>query len=622
MKLRPGAHFVPSARGLYCSRAGRSFVLPVPPAVQRLLDDRLGDLTDGAEVASLLGPIDDPTELATLRQALATLLSQGLLFDLDRAGGLVPDRATAERYADALAHLEEHCAEPYAAFAALRAARVAVLGEGPAAVSAVRGLRSLGLAAVTDTLGPRTTAAVIAADTPEELAKLAALLPPELPYLPVAAGDGHHLVGPVLRGLPSALAFPATADRVAAWAGVHPAGHAPSLHAATLAGSLAARTLLDLLATTGLDTSRLTVIHGRTLRTTTRPAPTQAPGPTWLPIDPTARPATPTGHTAQPPERPTEPAAGPARPTEGTAKPAAGPARPTDTPTPPVTSPAPSSPTTAEGTAAAPEERLTEEWYGLARWLDESALSQLPFRLAALEAVALPGRPVLTGWGTDPADARRDALLRLLRATAAAAAEPDAPHPGTAAAGTTRPRWLLDGLLRILAEELPTDLAAPEWSELPPSEPATPRARSLRRALTQYFGHPARLHSHTLPGTSWTLATVTDTATGERLATQWGPSVQAAGQAALARALAGRQQEGTALATAAVGTRALEWARPAELAALAAALHAPEVLRGRSVHAHLLTEDPVLGPLPFPCGLIRLATPPTARPTAPYPEAL
>lgn len=557
MKLRPGAHFVPVARGLYCARAGRSFVLAAPPPLQRLLDDRLGELTDGADAADLLRSVDEPAERVALRQVLAALLAQDLLFDLDRAGGPAPGPETAERYGGALAHYEEHCAEPYAAFAALRAAEVAVLGEGPAARSATRGLLNLGVGTVTDRPGPRTAAAVLAVAAPVELSELAALLPADTPYIPVPAGDGHQVVGPLLRGVAEARAFKAAAERAAAWSRSHPAGRAPALHAATLAGSLAARSLLDHLGTTALDTPDLHLIHGRTLQTTSHPFTLPQAGPRWSPAT---------------------------RPTL-TARPANA-----DAPDDPADS--------------AP---LTTQWSGLGRWRDDLDLPQLPFRLAALEAVVLPGRPVLVGWGTEAEDARRDALLRLLRATAEDA-RPDAAHPGTAAAGTTSQRWRLDGLLRVLAAE-----EADDWSQVPWSELATPLARSLGRALTHYFDRPALLHRRTLPGTDWTLVEATDADTGERLARQWGPSAQAAAQAALARALAGLQQDKAALPAATVGTRALEWAGPTELTALGAALRSPDVLRGRTLHARRLATDPVLGPLPFPCGLIWLADPPTAH---------
>ncbi|MCT9007827.1 hypothetical protein [Streptomyces rhizosphaerihabitans] len=560
VKLRPGAHFVPMARGLYCARGDHTFVLASPPRLQRLLDDRLGELTDGADAADLLGSVVEPTERVALRQVLAALLDQGVLFDLDRAGGPVPDLATAERYGDALAHYEEHCAEPYAAFAVLRAAEVAVLGEGPAARSATRGLLNLGVGTVTDRPGPRTAAAVLAVAAPVELSELAALLPADTPYIPVPAGDGHQIVGPVLRGVPQARAFRAAAERAAAWSRSHPAGRAPTLHAATLAGSLAARGILDHLGATALDTPDLHLIHGRTLRTTLHPFTVRPAGPRWSPVT----------HQA--------------------------PAEADDTLPP------------ADSTA---DEPLTTRWSGLGQWRDDLDLPQLPFRLAALEAIVLPGQPVLLGWGTEPEDARRDALLRLLRATAEDV-RPDPAHPGTAAAGTTSRRWLLDGLLRVLSAE-ETDDGPP----LPGSELATPLARSLVRALTHYFDRPAGLSRRTLPGTDWTLVTVTHADTGERLARQWGPSAQAAAQAALARALAGLQQDRAAFAAATVGTRALEWAGPTELTALDAALRSPEVLRGRAVHARRLTTDPVLGPVPLPCGLIWLADPPTAHTRAP-----
>ncbi|MFG3052552.1 hypothetical protein ACGFZP_16560 [Kitasatospora sp. NPDC048239] len=535
VKLRPGTHFVPTARGLHCARGERAFVLAVPPAVARLLDDRLGELTDGVDTDTLADSAGAPAA-ALLRRTLAALLAEDVLFDPDLAGGPVPDAHTALRHADTLAHLEQHCAQPYAAFAALRGAETAVVGAGPAARSAARSLTALGAGAVPGRPGPRTTAAVVSADDPDRLRAQAAALAPGTPWVPVLTAAGHAVVGPVLDGPAAVEPFLARACRVGAWCRVDPVGRAPALAAATLAGALAARRLLDLLGATGADPGALRIIHGRTLHTTDCPA---EPPPSAL--------------------RPGEP--------------------------PDVTV-------------------LTEPWLGPGRWREDLALPQLPFRLAAIESLTLPGRPVLTGWGTDPQDARRDALLGLLRAQAAAtAAAPTAAAP-VAAAGTSEQRWLLDGLLRLLGAE------AAAWSALPWPEVDGPRTRALRRALTDYHDQPVRLRRHPLPGTAWCLVEAVDPADGRRLAAQWGPNAPAAAQAALARALAVLQQgKHTATPDPAIGTRALEWAAPAELTALWAALHTPAVLRGRTPGHRRCPDDAVLGPLPLPCGPVWLTDP-------------
>ncbi|MEV7771788.1 hypothetical protein [Kitasatospora sp. NPDC086791] len=595
-RLRPGTHFLPTTKGLRCLRGEHSVLLAGPPALHRLVDGLLAELCDGADTDTLVARLGDESARPVLDRLLHALVEHGLMFDLD-AGGPVPDPATAARFEDVLAHLEEHCADPYAAFARLRRAGVRVLGDtpegAPAVASAVRSLAAHAIGAGepgadaigtdepgtdepgTDEPEPLPDAAIAVVRDPADLPAQLAALPPGTPYVPVLTAPGRILVGPVLPAGERAERFEHAVARADAWRELDPLGPPPARLGAALAGALAARRLLDLLAGTGRDDGALLLVHGRTAETTRidlAPAPAQAATEVDLTI-----------HQLLDVETHPDP--------------------------------------TAESLAVAAE-RLTTPWTGLARGPEPGDTPVLPFHLAAFHPLAPPAAGPLTGWGTDPAEARTDGLLRVLRHTVAAdplAARPPAADPPAApwspGAGTGAHRWLLDGLLRLIGRELTLAHAgsALSWEQLPPA------ARGRWRALDDWYDRPSVLLGHTAPGLDWCVVSVR-AADGEVLAAEWGPSPATAAHHALGEALAGLQRgakpgpPGAAFPV--TGTRALEHTAADRLGGLFDRLTGSSPLAGRTVAARRLSADPAAGPLPdaLACGRVWLAEPPRRTP--------
>ena len=268
VKLRPGAHFVPTARGVRCAHGEVRLRLDGNPALWPLLDRTLDRLTDGTTVAELTAAVG-PAGGRVLAGLVDTLMQHGVLLDLAAAGGPLPDSGTARRYADVLAHLEQHCARPYDAFARLRAATVWVTGTGTAAAAAARALQAAGVGSDAGRGSRQGTAACTV-----RVGDAAALqaVPWTGPTLPVACCVGTVAVGPVCDGPDDRAAFLNAVRRVAAWQRLLQAAP-PRLLAQTLAGSLAGRRVVDHLAGTGQDDGGIVVVHGRGCDTSTVPLP-------------------------------------------------------------------------------------------------------------------------------------------------------------------------------------------------------------------------------------------------------------------------------------------------------------------------------------------------------------
>ncbi|MFC4147640.1 hypothetical protein ACFO0M_15395 [Micromonospora mangrovi] len=260
VKLRPGTQFVPAPRGVRCTRADDSFLLTGPPALFPLIDGCLGDLYDGTTVEELLATVAAPARPA-LDRVVAVLLERDALFTVDPTVAPPPDRETAARYADVLAYLEEHCAQPYAAFATLRQTTVTVLGDGPAASSARSGLAAAGIGT-----GGADADLVVAVDVAP---------PAGVPVLPVRARPDGVLVGPVLPDRGALPRLTAAMDRAQQWQRTLASGAAPLPVGAVLAGSLAARRVLDHLL--GRAARTLTVVHGPAADTVEVPLASESP---------------------------------------------------------------------------------------------------------------------------------------------------------------------------------------------------------------------------------------------------------------------------------------------------------------------------------------------------------
>ncbi|MFJ5230368.1 hypothetical protein ACIQBJ_10780 [Kitasatospora sp. NPDC088391] len=602
VKLRPGTHLAPVARGVHVSHVRRSFVLAGPPALFALIDGHLGRLTDGASVDDLVAAGGAESARPVLDHVVRTLLGQGVLLDLAALTVPEPDPATAARYADVLAHLEDHSDDPYALFERLRTAVVAISGSGPAVPALVRGLAAHGVERVGEHAPagarPDLTVLVLDGDPAPDADR-----PAEGPVVPLLTLDGLALVGP---GAPGPVpGLPAAAARARAWAALEPETAAPPVMGAVLAGALAARACFEALTglgaplpdsadepdpmadrVTGLAAAadraadgapqQLTLVHGRALESRRIPVPrlhTAADAARWDAPDPVELLTGPGADTGS--------ASGSGDP-DGLA---------------------------VVRTAAA----LTARWTGPARLERDLDLPQIP--VATATARFLDSGSGYLGWGPTRAVAGVEALLTGLRdpATLAALARGSAlPPAGPAAvvgAGATDRLWLLDGLLRLLAPALddpaaPADPAAGtglDWADA-----THPDVQALWGALLDHFDLPVALRTEPMPELGGLVATAVLTTDGTVLGRQWGPGTQSAARAALLEACA-RVQTGSfrdPARAAETGSWVLQTLAEPRLAALAGQAAALLARPDRRLRAHRLLGDGVLDRLPLVCGTV------------------
>ena len=582
VKLRPDAHYAPVPQGVYWVRGDRSFVLSGPPALYTVVDDRLDALLDGASLDELVAAAGDERARPVLEHVLRTLVAQDVLIDLDAVEGPLPDRETARTHVGLLSYLEANCAEPYRAFAAVRAARVAVAGGGPGADAVRRGLAANGTGETTelhlppspDHLVPSTVVVLIDdCDAPLDLLAAASLLAPGTAVLPVAAEAAVALVGPVCTTPDELRAFQAVRARAADWQQAGADSAAPRPISAVLAGSLAAHAVLARLAGTGSGTRSGTedgrrtawVVHGHAAQTTVVPVPNAGLGPSWRRVDLTEALAT-AAAAADQADDPQE--------------------FPLDT-------------------------GLTARWTGLARWGRDLDLPQLPVSLVTAETVADgPGRHFL-GWGRDRAAAGLTAALAVLRHRAAQERTAESGVGVFPSAGLTQARWLVDGLLRQAGQDaLTQSVGTPlTWDEL-----GSIAVRSQWGLLRDFFDIPAELRLRPVAGLDWQLVSVLDEVTGEVLATQWGPGPATAAYAALLAATA-RAQFRAAERTApqarvqpsdAVGTWSLETVADREIHDCLGRLLARARAMGLRPRAEQLVHDAAVGELSPVCGWVAL----------------
>lgn len=621
VKLRPDAHCAPVPRGVYWLRGDRSFVLSGPPALYTLLDDQLDALLRGTSVDEMVAAAGDEAARPVFDHVVRALVAQDVLIDLDAVAGPLPDPRTADDHLELLAYLEANCAEPYRAFAAVRSARVAVAGGGPAAESVRRGLAANGTGAVTDLAvpgrpgdaGPALAVLIDDCEDPLDLHAAAESLPAGTPVLPVAAEADFALVGPVCTDLRELRSFQAVRARAADWQRTEGEAGAARPLSAVLSGSLAAQAVLTRLAETGDGARTALVVHGHAVQTRAVPVPDAVAGPAWRWVD--------AGEAAAL-SAPVEAAAAESGPATDAASgpPGSGPADP-----PAAT---PGSRTDA-GTDAELQEvhrlaaGLTTRWTGVARWGRDLDLPQLPVSLVTAETVARPGPsgdrgpvapeapgPCFLGWGSTRVAAGLTAVLALLRHRAA---QESGPGGGAEpAAGLTPAHWLADGLLRhvgrqVLTQSVSTTLT---WDDFP-SGPV----RTLWSLLGDFFDVPATLELRTVPGLDWCLAGAVHEGTGELLAAQWGPSVLSAGYAALFAATGQAQfraaeknaPQSPVLPPDPVGTWSLEVAPERQVHDCLRGLLAHTAASGLRPRARLLVRDEAVGELPLACGLVGLA---------------
>ncbi|MFE1322078.1 hypothetical protein [Kitasatospora phosalacinea] len=613
VKLRPGTHFAPVRQGVYVTKGGESFVLAGPPVLYTVLDSRLAELTDGTDVDALVAAFGDESARPVLDRVLRALLDRDVLLDLDALTTPAPDPATAARHAETLAHLEAHSPDPYRDFARLRAAKVHVLGGGPAAETAARSLRRHG---VTDTSVSATVSAdgdgdgtggsgavtAVTADWTvlvtdhEHPSDPPATLPPGTRVVTVHAGPRVAVVAePDATTDPAALE--AAVRRAEAWTTDDPEAPAPRPLSAVLAGALAARAVLAAL--TGIDPAprKATVIHGHQLRTARIPLPV---GPAETTAEATADAVAGGGADVA--------SAGAGVPAAfagaaGDGVPAGSGGRGADVASAGAGLPAVfAGVLTADGELPGAQDLLaawaplTARWTGPVRLGRDLDLDQMPFALETVDLLTGPTPVRVVGWGADRAAAGVAALLAAARRMAG----PDG------AAGATEERWLLDGALRQLGSELL--LARPGeplgWDGLGSTE-----GRTLLGLLESWFGRTVELSHRRCPVLDWSLVTVTEQ-DGTVAATEWGDTPAAAARAALATAVARAQADPEVRALFAerpVGTGTLENCPAAAVRSALDRLRTDPAARGRTLRARRLSHDPVAGPLPLHCGPVRLA---------------
>ncbi|MFF7632970.1 hypothetical protein ACFZB9_07435 [Kitasatospora sp. NPDC008050] len=622
VKLRPDAHCAPVPQGIHWSRGERSFVLSGPPALFTVVDDQLGALLDGTSVDEMVAATGDERSRPVLDHIVRALVAQDVLIDLDAVDGPLPDRRSAKEHAALLGYLESNCAEPYRAFAAVRAARVAVVGAGPGADAVRRGLAANGTGETTElsassghAASPTVVVLIDDVDAPLDLLAASSLLAPGTPVVPVAAGPALALVGPVCTGPAQLRAFSAVRARATDWQLTGVDSAAPRPISAVLAGSLAAQCVLAHLA--GIEDGARTavVVHGHAVQTTPVPVPEAEPGPAWRPLDPAEV-------LGEPAERPDPDPAAPAS---------------TD------------APASADAREFQLDAALTARWTGLARWGRDLDLPQLPVSLVTAQLVPGPGPsaatpsealgPHVLGWGENRAAAGLTAVLTVLRRRAAEerpeklteewpgewagestkewARESTEEWAGQGnaglipAAGLTPAHLLVDGLLRQAGQDA---LARPAGAPLAWEDVEGITARTLWGLLRDFFGVPAALRPHTATGLDWQLVSVTDELTGEVLATQWGPRLASAGYAALFAATAHAQFQAAArtapqapvLPPDPVGTWALESASDRQVHDCLRQLLARAQAMGLHPRAQQLFHDASAGELAPACGWVTL----------------
>ncbi|WP_406062375.1 hypothetical protein OG462_30075 [Streptomyces sp. NBC_01077] len=571
LRTRPDLHYAPVPGGVYFSGARARFVLRGSEVLHAVAQGCVPLLEDGTDEDALVAEIGTERARPAVRLLVDKLRENGLLLDPAAHTAPEPPADVRERHAESLARLEGLLDDPYGAFARLRAATVLVTGPATATGPAVRGLRRAGIGTVlTDDEAPAVTpdAVLDIREDEETSAPGASLVVPVL-----LGGTGVTLVGPALTGPGRPAVRAAFHERARAWAAAESTAPAPRPMADALAGALGAQLLIDTLTGTA-DRGEAHVVHGADLVSD--------------------------------------------RVTVEGAHVAAAPGRPGSLPEGPFTlAAAPADPRPEPDEARETATLLAARWTGPLALTEGDDLPQMPLALRAAELRA-DGRPTTTvlAWAAHQETATVAATLQALRALIPGAPTPAAgPHariPGapTPAAGLTREHWLLDGALRLLAEEtepLPAKTATPHVppAALPAGAPAVAAgggacevldAEGLRilAALRGLLSSEPAVRLHGVPGLDWRLAEVTADGTG--LGRAWGADAAEAARNALCTALARTQAGEDATAVDPLSTDALLFADRAALDALRARLAARS---GTTYRGEAVRHDPVLGELPL-----------------------
>lgn len=582
LRARPHLHYAPVSEGVYFNGPRTQFVISGPQLLYRVADTCVPLLEAGTTEDELVTALGSERARPVVRRIVDELRARDLLLDLDALTVPEPSAEIRARYPEALAHLETECADPYAVFQRLRTTEVLLYGPADAVLPAARGLHRAGItgltlatpdfeaaAATTSRLGLRLLPLSDSASLPDPgdlpvppdaalycpgaddgvtPEALTALLPEGAPLVPVRWDGLVAAVGPAAPGGASLPGSAALIGRAARWAAADDAAPVPHPTAAALAGALAGQLLFDTLA--GIAQSgEAHVLHGAEL-TADRVSLT-APG-------------TASGEAA---ER-----------RFLTAAPEAG-AEPVPPPTPDEA---------VEAVTA-----LTGRWTGPFALLGGEELPQMPLALRET-ADRDGGAGSVVAW----AEEQRTATV----AVALAALRSACPTPGAAAAGLTEEHWLLDGALRLMAEE-----AVPYATRAVGAVQA--RSAPLLRMLAEEGMPDPELTLLRHPGLDWTLAEVR-TSGGPRSWTgrSWGRDDTEAVHRALATALARHQTHGVPGAgplAEGVHTDALLFADASEQSALRKRIADAAAAAGLRYEGAPRRPDPVTGASPLWSGGVR-----------------
>ncbi|MFI7316863.1 hypothetical protein [Streptomyces venezuelae] len=540
LRAKPYLHCAPLPDGVYFSGARAQFTLRGWDGLFKVADICVPLLEDGTSEDALVSALGSEQARPVVRRMVEGLREHGMLLEPARWTVPAPDDALRTRYAGPLAHLESVHPDPYAAFARVRAATVAVTGPDAAVRPALRGLTRAGIGRVVAAEADAGFADIdadvvircVAAGERAERARWLGAIDTDRPnpracpvVLPVWLDDTVLVVGPA--GDPGSGA--ALFDRVLAWARSMEAGPAARPVADALAGALAAQLAFDVVA--GIDdVGTAHVVHGAELRSERISLALDRPDPvSFTGLDDAVESAT----------------------------------------------------------------VLTRRWTGLFdRSPRENRLPQMPLSLRELTVAGRNMGPV-TVWAPHQQAATLAAALEGLRRSCATA---DGPDGAVSAAGLGERQWLLDGALRLLTDRATE--SDPVTDDV--SDPETRRLRKILDGLSP--GRPHHIRLSRVPGVDWRLSTVTDAATGTVLGRAWAPDADGAVRDGVSTAIARVQvpgPDGAESPVSALCTNALLLADAGDLASLDTQVRAHARAHHVRYDGQPLREDPVLGELPF-----------------------
>ena len=445
LRARPYLHYAPVPGGVFFSAAREQLVLRGSDLLFGVADTCVPLLETGATEDELVRALGTERARPLIRHLLGELGERGMLLDESAFTVAEPAPELRAQYAGSLAYLESVSDDPYAAFAAVRDAKVVLYGPAEVVDPAVRGLIRAGVGTVVvvgepagDCTAWADADAVIRVGDREHGPRS---VPDGAFLVPVELDDRVLLAGPGIRAGEEQPGWSAFGQRARRWADADGIGPAARPVADALIGALAAQLVFRTLA--GLAPAGTAhVVHGAELV-----AEEVVLGSTESTVD-------------------------------GTWTLAAVAAEPMPEPEDAISSAA----------------VLVSRWTGLfARGGSEDDLPQLPLSLREVSYRAY-GSGSVFGWGVDQQGATVGIALEALRRTVTG--------PGVPAAGVTAEHWLLDGALRLLAAD-----AAP--LETVSDEDLGPETARVRRVLDQQGAGPYEVGMRHVPGLDWRLAEVT-----------------------------------------------------------------------------------------------------------------